>query len=611
MSSSSDYVMGNYVVKGADVKLATNAGFVTTVRAPQGASNVVLMSGTIFSKTDITLEDVKLLITSSTGASTIAKKLTLTIGGSTFTYSTTNTGSQTGTFDGTVVVPAGQTLPVVLVADTIENTAPANYWLQVATLNPAAITTKEYVSNGDAVTSMLGSVQGARVTVQPTNLQVTNSLTAAQTVVKGSNNVAVLTPKFATSYDNAVRVNQFSVDVSTQMAGTTWYLKDANGTVIANATKSTAGAGTVTFSNLNLNVTKAAPISTTVVVDSIPSDWTGTVALTVTGVNAVDTSTSNSVTPALPAAKSVTITDTASVTATAGTNNTRLVYAGQTAVAIGTVALKASNSEANVTKLNVKLNSANLTGINASNLIDVTIKDGSTVVPNAFIASGADELVFDSMNYAIPAGQTKTLTVYATIPALNTTGELTATTFGLKLLSGTFTSANQESNIAGGQTMSSGIKVIKTKLVVSNPAKAQGGNMPAMSFVMTPTDGNTVSVTGFSFLVSPNNVALTGSQVIVSSAINGGGTTYATGTVGGALTPVNAVSVSSATTVYVTVKTVTNWNASGSNTAGNINVSLTDFTYSDSVSDGDVEYAGIYAPYANELGANISAILTQ
>lgn len=602
-----DAVMGNYSVKGADVRFATNSGFVSSIRAPQGATDVVLMNGTITSKVDVTLEDIKLIITPSITGSNITKRLTLTIGNSTFTHSVSGaTAAYTGTFDGTAVIPAGQVLAVKLVADAVEYNAPADATLKVANLLPGSFTRIEYVESGDPVSSALGSILGGTLRVMPTNLQVSNTLSSSQTVVRGANNVAVLAPKFTTSYENSVRVNQFVVDISAGLVGTTWYLKDANGNVIANAVNNN---GSVTFSNLNLNVTKVAPVSTTVVIDSIPSDnATGGLVLTITGskVDAVDTSTWNTVTPN-NLTKALTIADSATVDAVTSTNSTRLVYAGQT-VSIGTLALKASKSEATITKLVVEMTGANLANFDVSKLNDVTLKVGTTSLGTAII-SGNNMLVFDGLNYAIPAGSTKTLNVNATIPALDTVAELSGTSFGLIFANGTYTSANQELDIVGGQTMSSAIKVLKTKLMVSNPVKANGGLTPSMSFVLTPTAGNSVTVTGWSFLVSPNNVS-GATSVVVSSEANGLGTIYASGTLS-SLTDQNPLSISEATTVYVTIKTVTNWNVSGSSTPGNIVVSLTDFTYSDSVADGNVIYPNIYSSYVNDLGANISSTLTQ
>ena len=609
VSLISNATMGNYSVKGADVRFATASGFISQIRAPQGATEVVLMNGTITSKVDVTLEDIQLKITPSSGtaANTIAKRLTLTIGNSTFTHSVSGaTTAYTGTFDGTAVIPAGQVLAVKLVADAVEYNATADATLNVASLLPGSFTRIEYVESGDPVSSALGSILGGTLRVIPTNLQVSNTLSASQTIVRGANNVAVLAPKFTTSYDNAVRVNQFKVGISTGLVGTTWYLKDANGTVIANAVNND---GTLTFSNINLNVTKAAPVSTTVVIDTIPADNAlGTVVLTITGTNvdAVDTTTWNTVTPN-NLIKTITIADSASVDAVTSTNSTRLVYAGQT-VSIGTLALKASKSEATITKLVVEMTGANLANFDVSKLNDVTLKVGTTSLGTAII-SGNNMLVFDGLNYAIPAGTTKTLNVEATIPALDTVAELSGTSFGLIFANGTYTSANQERGITGGQTMSSAIKVLKTKLMVSNPVKANGGTTPSMSFVLTPTAGNSVTVTGWNFLVSPNNVS-GATEVVVSSQANGQGTIYASGTLS-SLTDANPLSISEATTVYVTVKEITNWNVANSSTAGNIVVSLKNFTYSDSVADGDVLYAGIYASYVNDLGANISATLTQ
>ena len=149
--------------------------------------------------------------------------------------------------------------------------------------------------------------------------------------------------------------------------------------------------------------------------------------------------------------------------------------------------------------------------------------------------------------------------------------------------------------------MSANIKVLKTKLTVSNPLKANGGATPSMSFVLTPSNGNTVTVGSGSwkFLVSANNVS-GATEVVVSSESNGGGTVYATGSLT-TLAGVNDLSISQATTVYVTVKTITNWNLANASTAGNIVVSLSDFSYSDSVSDGDVSYNSIYSAYVNDL----------
>jgi hypothetical protein len=102
----------------------------------------------------------------------------------------------------------------------------------------------------------------------------------------------------------------------------------------------------------------------------------------------------------------------------------------------------------------------------------------------------------------------------------------------------------------------------------------------------------------------------------LSSEANGLGTVYGTSTtVNGSVTTSTAATtftISAPTDVYVTVSPITNWNVANTSQAGNIVVSLENFSYQDQASDGLVPvYTNIYGTYKNDLGALINATLTQ
>lgn len=78
--------LATYTVNGADLVFKKDSTFVLTKTVSPGATSVLFMKGTLTAKTAVDLEDVSLTFASSTGANLIAKRYTLKIGTSTFTW---------------------------------------------------------------------------------------------------------------------------------------------------------------------------------------------------------------------------------------------------------------------------------------------------------------------------------------------------------------------------------------------------------------------------------------------------------------------------------------------------------------------------------------------
>lgn len=162
-----------YTVTGGDMTLSRDTSVALASNYAAGSDNVVLMKGTITAKFPMTVEDVTLSFTTGGAVANLSQMFTtiyMTIGSSTFSYSPT-VGDTAATFLGTALINGSATVKIY---GKLKDTAPAGT-VYFEDLNLNDFTNKEYVSNGNTVTSAVGAIAGVHVTSQTATLNVTRT----------------------------------------------------------------------------------------------------------------------------------------------------------------------------------------------------------------------------------------------------------------------------------------------------------------------------------------------------------------------------------------------------------------------------------------------------
>ncbi len=569
-----------------------------------GTNGAVLLKGTITAKTPVYLEDILLnFSTNGVAANSIANTYKLTIGGSTFTWSATSATSGTNgsgaSFDGAVSING--TVDVTLTADVKSASTGGN--IKFGPLSLGSFNTAEYQNNQNNIsgTASVGSIDGATITIVASKLAVTrNDGISSKTVVNGAQDQLLFGATFSTSQDNAIRVNQFTLT-----GGNTAFnnnlsvtLYDAQGNAIKTATYQN---GAVTFYGLNMNVVKNAPVSWTAR-GNFTAGATGNLTLTLTGVDAVDTITSNSIAVTSVPGGTLTVNGSATVEAAANSSvQSQMLYGGQQNVTLAQFNLQAKNDAVDLTDMYIKTN-GNI-GTNLSNKINnVQLTDGTNSWFGTIRNGG---IAFENMSdNSIDLSMTKTYTLKGDINAVLNMGDVT-TGFTFAFDSG-LVITDQTAGASGGIraiSKSNGQLVTTvngTTSTISQLTKITRGTLSVSKTNITPTStefarfdvtahGNRVQVTGAS--IDLINVTGGNANNIVNIYKNGlgGDLVYsgAAGTVVFNQSP-SYVEISDGQTVTFSVKVVNPIATLNGTTANPMGITLNNVTYLDKLDNGDV-----------------------
>jgi hypothetical protein len=368
-------VAGLYTVNGGDVKFERDTTVALSQNAAPGTQDVVLLQGTITAKSAIQLEDINVNY-SITGAvaqaaSTVMNTVYLQIGTSTFSWTpSTNSANTVANFLGTATVNG--TAPVKLYTKLRDN-APAGYTVKFGPINLASvITTKQYVSNQNNITSAIGSIEGINVSVNAStlNLTRTDGLGATKLAV-GVKGQLVYGVKFSSTQGNPIQLSNLVVNTSgtsNYTNGLTSYTLYVNG--VAKDTKSPLGA-TATFSNFNDTVSTTKSLDVQIKADF--SDVTNTGTFNVTGItfSATDSLTSNNVAGAsVPGALFTIAQGVATVSASDASPKKQLLLAGAQTQKLVAFKVTATNDA-------ITLKDLVLTGTALSNVSNIRLLDSN------------------------------------------------------------------------------------------------------------------------------------------------------------------------------------------------------------------------------------------
>jgi hypothetical protein len=369
--TSSAMTAALYSVNGGDVKFERDTTSALSQTVAPGTTDVVLMKGTITSKSAVNLEDVTLNYTTTASGSRSMNTVYLQIGSATFTATPADSSATAGTLtflgsatvNGTAAVKAYTKLK-----DGATGT------IKLDSLNIGKFTTKEYSVNQNTVSSAIGSIDGVTLTVGASTLNVTRTDgLGATTLASGSKGVAVYGAKFSSTQGNPIALSNLVVTTTgtanSYTGGNTSLTLYVNG--VAKSTKN-VNTTTVAFDGLNAVVSTSASVDVMIKADFSDVTTSGTFGIAGITYDAVDNSTSvNLVTkPSVVGAVFTVATPVGTLAATTGDTlvNKTLLLAGSSTQKVASFKVTASNDV-------IKLKDLVLTGANLNALSNIRLTD--------------------------------------------------------------------------------------------------------------------------------------------------------------------------------------------------------------------------------------------
>jgi hypothetical protein len=374
VSPSTAVSLNTYSIQGGDITFVRDTSVPLAASYAAGTTNVVLMQGTMHSNAAINVEDPRLSYANSdtdaqwySGFSTIYIK----IGSSTMSYSPTiawtATGAQflgTATVDGTVQVKVRGTLKDNAVADVLRLNA-----LQLSSFGLA-----EYVSNGNTVSTAVGSIEGVNVSIEASQLNVTRTdALGNQTIAAWLNGFTVMKLTLSSNQGNGVRVSRavFATGASsgsfTNNVSLTLYVDGA-----AVSTKNLSWAS-VTFDFPSFTVSNGSSKVLELKANFAEAYSAGQFQLALSSLQAVDVLTSQTVTYQTPSSAIFTI---GSASATISASNSpilaSLLLSPSSDQKLMAFRVKANND-------GVKVRDVTFTGTNLGNLSNFRLSTDGTV----------------------------------------------------------------------------------------------------------------------------------------------------------------------------------------------------------------------------------------
>jgi hypothetical protein len=569
-------VLNTYSIQGGDITFARDTSVALSNSVAPGTNNVVLMKGTLKSNSAITVEDPTVAYANGmtdTGAFAAFSTVYLQIGSSTFSYSPSATATTTtvAKFLGTATVNG--TVAVKMWA-TLKQTAPAGS-IKFGPLSLTSFARREYVSNGNAVATAVGSIEAINVTVESSVLNLTRTDGKGDSVVAaGTSDFTALKINATSTQGNGVRLSraEFAVTASGAYANNVSLSLLVNGTIVQ--TKSVSGS-TVFFDNFSTNVTAASGATLEVKANFAEAYSAGAFKLSLlsTGLNAVDLVTSSVVTYNSVAGATFTIgAANAQITASNSPVLAQLLLSPSTSKAITSFRVKALNDT-------VKLRDLGFTGTNLSKLTNFRVVDSANaVVATATTATDTAVTFTNIADASAPAIAKDAVATYTILADVNSdsTGSvsLNLTTAAVRASNGT-TVAPTFTAIASNTH----VIALNSFTVAKAANTSKGITTSALRFDVTAAGKDKVTLSGLNFSNLLAGYATTGAQVKVyktsTSVANIAGQTTA-GTFNGtvSLTANNIVDAGTTASYIVTVEGIV-----GNATTQDWTVSLTDVIF--------------------------------
>lgn len=562
-----------YSVSGGDVKFERDANTALSINAAPGTSSVTLMAGTITAKNAVRLEDVRLTINTVNSGSTAGNlnqffnTLYLSIGGSVFSVTATGAATNNLDFNGTVTINGS--VPVKLYGNLKDNAPAGSIKINEMKLD-SFVTTKEYVSNQETVSSSVGTIPGVTLTVDASTLNVTrNDGLGNSNLASGSKGVVLYGAQLSSSKGNPINVTSATFDVTGTNASTsTGHLNNVYATLYVNGTavtSKTIDASTVKFDGFNVTVSPTASANLVVKADLSDSFGSGTLQLTLNSLAAVDAVSSKDIVGySKPAGVTYTIA-TATATLASSDNNpqAQLFLAGSSNNKL--FAFKATAKNDTIKLKDVSFTGSNLDAFTNFRLADV---NGNVVANSASASAGA--VAFESVATGASIAMDKSASFFVVADAKTSTN-----TGGIVLNLDTvkITATNGTDYTLTGAVVTSRTHAVaeNTAVVAKATNSSKELTSSALRFTVTAAGKDFVTLSGASLDIKLSTSYATGAVVKIyknsvseSNNLNGAGGNFGTTDNNGAVvatkafTANNTVDAGSTTTYIVVVEATSN-----------------------------------------------------
>ena len=482
--------LGTYTVNGGDLTFARDTSVALSNNYAAGSSNVILMQGTISAKNAVSLENISLPFTTSTGLDKLFSTIYLKVGTSTFTYSPISTDSVasflgSATVNGTVAVQ---------MYGTLKSTAPAATVKFGDMRLESFIGTNQYISNSNTVTSSIGSIPGVSVTVQGSALNVSKvDGLGDQTISQGMNGVTLYGITLSSNQGNPISLSNAVFAVNTNnFTGTNGLNNNAYLTLYVNgsavASKTVQGS-TVSFDSFNTTIDQTHPVTLQIKANLTDAFNSGSVQVSLSSINAVDTQSSQSV-PAstLPLGAAFTIA-AADATIAISDNNPQAQLLLSPSTAAQLLAFKVTAKNDNVTLYNV-----NLTGVNIAGLSNFKLTDASGTVIATATSNTTTAVTFTQIANAPAVAKDASATYYiaADVNSNTTITPVTLTLDSVTIKASNGTTKNIDTNIT-----SKAHATAENTLVIAKAANVSKDiTSSALRFTVTAAGKDKVVLTG-------------------------------------------------------------------------------------------------------------------
>ena len=483
--------LGTYTVNGGDITFTRDTSVALAHNYAAGSTNVILMQGTISAKAAVSLEDIVLSGVNLTEGqmATLFNTIYLKVGGSTFSYSPT--AGSTGTaikFSGTATVNG---TVAVQMYGTLKSTAPAITAKFDDMKLASFVGTKQYISNSNTVTSSIGSIPGVSVTVQGASLNVSKvDGLGNQTISQGMNGVTLYGITLSSNQGNPISLSNAVFAVNSNNTGlllnNAYLTLYVNGSAVASKT---VQGSTVSFDSFNTTIDQTHPVTLQIKANLTDAYNSGSVQVSLSSINAVDTQSSQTVSAStLPAGAVFTIADAAAVIAPSDVNpQAQLLLSPSTAAQL--LAFKVTAKNDNVSLYNVILTGANIAALSNFKLTDAT----GNVIATATTNDAANVTFTQIANApAVTKDASATYYVVADVNSNTTVSDvaLLLNSVTIKASNGTTKDISTSISSKAHGTAENTIVVAKT----ANPSKLL--TTSALRFTVTAAGKNSVTITG-------------------------------------------------------------------------------------------------------------------
>ncbi len=464
-----------YTVNGGDVRFTRDATSTLSQTVAPGTSDVTLMAGTITAKAAVTLEDINLGYTTTVASgSTSMNTVYLQIGAATFTATPGATLTGTLNFLGTATVNG--TVPVRAYVK-LRDTAAGTIKLSSFDIN-SVVTRKEYVSNQNAVTSAIGSIEGRTITIGASTLNVTRTDGLGNTpLAAGAKGVTVYAARFSSTQGNPIALSNLSATT----AGTALSYTGGNTSLtlyvdgVAVSTKSLTTA-TVNFAGFNPTVSTTQAVDIMIKADFSDITTSGTFNVASIAYSAVDNLTSVTVNPTSVAGVTFTVASPIGRLAAANGSN----FINRSLLAAGSKDQKITSFQVTAENDSIKIKDIVLNGTNLSALSNIRLVDANMAPIGTATAITTSSATSEVTTITL-AG---TATATGTITGTGNTGTVYTATIGSGSTS-TSAATTLAAAITGGTAVASGSVVTVTAVAGVVPDLTLVNNLTASGLTST------------------------------------------------------------------------------------------------------------------------------